>query len=59
MTTMISKEAVKTDIRRVARVVGSAPSRDQYRAKGNFSSWLAEARFGTWTKALRAARVNN
>lgn len=60
MTTTITKAAVKQDMQRVARSAGSKNmTRSLYRAKGKFSSWTAEERFGTWNKALRAAGVNN
>lgn len=56
-TSNYSKEAVAKDIRRVAKTLGHAPTRREYRKKGNFSSWLTEARFGSWTKALKKANV--
>lgn len=51
---LISKNEVKADIARVTRKLGHAPSRNEYRANGKYSSWTAEARFNTWTKAQKA-----
>lgn len=53
----VSKAAVKADLTRVARKLRTnSLTREEYRANGNFSSWLAEARYGSWTNAARAAK---
>ncbi len=51
---LISKKAVKTDLAAVTKALGHAPSRREYRNMGTYSSWTAEARYGTWTKARKA-----
>jgi len=51
--TKITKQVVLQDLKRVARKTkGTTLTREEYRANGNFSSWLVEARFGTWAKAV-------
>lgn len=52
MTTKITKTALVTDLKRVARRLRTTPTRNQYRSLGKFSSWLVEERFGSWTKAV-------
>ncbi len=53
MTSMTTKTVVLADLRRVASKVRQTPTRNQYRKHGRFSSWLVEARFGSWGAAIR------
>ncbi len=56
--TMITKAMLKKDLVRVANKLRNTPTRAQYRSLGNFASDTVERNFnGSWTKALRAARV--
>ncbi len=54
----ITKQDVVKDIKRVANTV-NVFTREAYRANGNYSSWLVENRFRTFSNAVRAAKVRN
>ncbi len=56
--TQITKTDVIKDIKRVASKVRTF-TREAYRTNGTYSSWTVESRFGTFTKATKAAKVKN
>ena len=56
--TQITKTDVIKDIKKVAKKVKTF-TREAYRTNGAYSSWTVESRFGTFTKAVRAAGVRN
>ena len=54
----ITKSDIIKDMKRVAKKVKTF-TRKAYRSNGAYSSWVAEARFGTFTKAVQASKVLN
>jgi hypothetical protein len=55
MPPKVPKAAVREDIRRVAEKLGKVPTRNEYAEHGEYSGWVAEKKFGTWTEAREAA----
>lgn len=60
---LVTRKRVIDDITRVARQIAKNRtgifSRNEYRRLGKFASSTVEARFGTFTKAVKAAGVRN
>jgi hypothetical protein len=55
---LVTRKAVITDIQRVSKRVKTL-TRENYRTLGNYASSTVEEKFGTFSKALRAAKVAN
>lgn len=58
MPPKIAKEDVLSDIRRVADVLGKEPSKADYNKHGEYSTYPAQTKFGSWTAAKEAAGVD-
>ena len=54
----ITKTDVINDIKKVSSKVKTF-TREAYRDKGAYSSWLVESRFGNFSKAVRASKIKN
>lgn len=58
MPAKIAKDELLADIRRVAEELGKEPSKTDYNQHGDYSTYPAQSKFGSWTAAKKAAGVD-